>query len=209
MQRCASRFVARVPTPAAMYDQMLLTTKSLQAGECTRNFAGTIDNMRSEVLVVPTDLFDKGSLEFYSKHNLDLISPKTNPDDYEKYYSESRGGEQGDYRDGIQAKVANVVDCLQKFPGSKRAVLSVPHSSAGTKTADHTATGEAKCLRELHFYIEGRHLHCSGFMRAQAVSIFPKNIHFIGTLMEHMSTQLGTEVGEYNHFVTTLVTDRS
>jgi len=33
-----------------------------------------------------------------------------------------RGGDQGDYRAGIRAKIANTIECLQQQPLSKRAV---------------------------------------------------------------------------------------
>jgi len=38
------------------------------------------------------------------------------------FLEKERGGEQGDYRDGMPAKIANVIDCLRAFPHSKRAV---------------------------------------------------------------------------------------
>jgi len=141
------------------------------------------------------------------------------------FYTPARGGGQGDYRDGIAEKIANVVSCLRAFPHSKRAVLAIPHTRAGSITADHTNTDEAKCLRELHFHLDdgpdpadpddataalppGPRLCCTGFMRAQAASIFPKNIHFIGTLMHQIARQLNVPVGSYTHIVTTLVNER-
>jgi hypothetical protein len=149
--------------------------------------------------LVETDLFPAAALEFYTRHNLGLLDPEHNASDaegYAKYYNPARGGGQGDYRAGMVAKIDNVVDCLAKFPASKRAILSVPNAAA----LDHTVDADAKCLRELHFYIEARAplpeeeggpagavpaaeveaVHCTGFMRAQAASIFPKNIHMIG-----------------------------
>lgn len=78
-----------------------------------------------------------------------------------------------------------------------------------------TVTDEAKCLRELHFYLDDpasgpRRLSCTGTIRAQAASIFPKNIHdhFIGTMMQHIAQQLKVEVGTYTHQVTTLAEGR-
>jgi len=115
-----------------------------------------------------------------------------NPADAElhaKFYTPARGGGQGDYRKGIAAKIDNVVDCLTHFPRSKRAIITIPNRSI-----EHTVDEDAKCLRELHFYLEeapavgsaapsaapSMVLSCTGIMRAQAATIFPKNIHYIG-----------------------------
>jgi len=184
-----------------------------------RNYVAVIEDMSAESMVVETELFPRDALEFYSKYNLNLLDLDNNDRDrslHQQYYTPARGGGQGDYRVGIERKIANVVDCLRKFPNSKRAVLSVPHASRVSVEDDHTDTDEAKCLREIHFYLEtdgdvdSRLLCASGLMRAQAVSIFPKNIHFIGTLMHHVAQQLGggVKVGRYTHFVTTLVAER-
>lgn len=54
-----------------------------------------------------------------------------------KYYNAARGGGQGDYREGIKAKIANVVDCLQRFPHSQRAILTVPFAN---QTSDKVCT---------------------------------------------------------------------
>jgi thymidylate synthase len=197
--------------PLAMHKMIMLCTKDLPQGECFRNFAGTITDMSSKSLVVETELFSKASLDFYTKHNLDLITPETNADDYKQFYSAARGSEQGDYREGIQLKMDNVVSCLTAFPQSKRATITFPFTGRGTEKADHTDTSQAKCLRELHFYRPlqtPQQLHATGFMRAQAASIFPKNIHFIGTLMGEVAKRLGLEVGYYTHIVTTLVHER-
>ena len=75
---------------------------------------------------------------------------------------------------------------------------------------DHSVDEAAKCLRELHFCLERRgvdapvSLHCTGFMRAQAAVIFPKNIHFIGTVMHDIARRLGVPTGTYTHFVTAM-----
>lgn len=42
----------------------------------------------------------------------------------------------------------------------------------------------------------------------QAATIFPKNIHYIGTIMHIVARRLGVPVGAYTHFVTTLVDGR-
>jgi len=204
MIRTGTSALPKFLTPAAMYQNILARTVTLEKGECVRNYTGTIQDMKTKNLAIPTDLFTPECLDFYSRHNLDLVSPETHKDLYDTHYTAARGGAQGDYRKGILPKIDNLVDCLHKFPGSKRAVLTVPDSGV----VDHTNTGESKCLRELHFYREKEQLHCSGFMRAQAATIFPKNIHYIGTLMGHVAGQLDVEVGEYTHFVTTLVNER-
>jgi thymidylate synthase len=106
-------------------------------------------------------------------------------------------------------KINNVISSLRQFPGSKRAVITIPYSSEPSSKADHTNDEQAKCLRELHFYIEDERLHCTGFMRAQAAIIFPKNIHYIGTIQQMVADALKVPAGSYVHFVTTLVNDRS
>lgn len=199
-------------TPSGMYKNVLDITRNLKGDDSFRNFVGTIRNMEEKKLAIDTELFSADVLDFYTKHNLDLISDQTHHDLYQKHYNAARGGAQGDYRDGIQEKINNIAECLTKFPGSKRAVLTVPYSTEGSKTADHTDDGQAKCLRELHFHLTndhtGKHLHASGFMRAQAATIFPKNIHYIGTLMNIIALKLGVQVGSYTHTVTCLVAGR-
>lgn len=171
-----------------------------------RNYCGVVNNMSKEELVIETDLFPREALVFYTNHNLLLPVEEAAK---AKYYTAARGGGQGDYRDGITEKIDNVKQCLTEFPHSKRAVLTVPYSSVFSKDVKHQDTNEAKCLRELHFYIENDDkLHCSGFMRAQAASIFPKNIHFIGSIMHLIGDSIGKEVGSYTHFVTTLTNER-
>jgi len=184
-----------------MYADIESVTRTVKV---VRNYTGEIENMSPAYLVVETDLFPRGALEFYTRFNLN----QTNEADkvaHAQWYNAARGGAQGDYRENIENKVGNVVDCLQKFPQSKRAVLTIAPAST-----DHTSEKDAKCLRELHFYVEGDgRLHCTGFMRAQAAAIFPKNIHFIGTVMNLIAKKLNRTVGPYTHFVTTLVNDRS
>lgn len=135
---------------------------------------------------VQTELFPVPALKFYSRFNLGLFDPENNAQDKKDqatYYNAARGGGQGDYREGLQQKISNVVSALTQFPHSKRAVLTIPCTTHTSVESDHTVTDWAKCLRELHFYLDSNgRLSCTGFMRAQAASIFPKNIHFIGKL---------------------------
>lgn len=173
-------------------------------GKLIHNFHGEIRDMSD--IVVETELFPAAALGFYTAYNLNRTDPVRDAASFEAYYNAARGGGQGDYRPLINEKIANVIDCLTKFPRSKRAVLTIAPPSL-----DHSVDGDAKCLRELHFYLEPSEsssgapvdtLFCTGIMRAQAASIFPKNIHFIGTLMHEVAAKLGVPVGSYTHFVT-------
>ena len=83
----------------------------------------------------------------------------------------------------------------------------------------HRETDKAKCLREFHFYLDsnGDHykLGCTGFFRAQAVDIMPKNFYFAYYVMEAIRKKIQiesnkiVEMGNYTHFVTTLVATRN
>jgi thymidylate synthase len=80
----------------------------------------------------------------------------------------------GDYRDGMQAKIANVIDCLKTEPLSKRAVIPIPFTSEGSASIDWKDQGQNKCCRELHFYLEDGKLKCTGIVRMQNANIFVK-----------------------------------
>jgi hypothetical protein len=172
----------------------------------THNFVGTISCLTLASATLETALFPAAALGYYSALNLGEID-SANPAHAAltaAWYSPERGGPQGDYREGMPAKVANVVDALRRFPHSKRAVLTVPQ-----RNASHEVDADAKCLRELHFWLgEDDRLHCSGFMRAQACSIFPKNVHFIASLLDRVAQAVGKQPGSYTHFVTTLTSGR-
>ncbi|KAL3806212.1 hypothetical protein ACHAXA_000695 [Cyclostephanos tholiformis] len=195
-------------------------------GVIVRNFHRRISMNRG--FLVETDLFPREALIAYSEYNLG--QPVSDEQHY-KYFSEHRGGLQGDYREGIQNKIANVIDCLTRFPLSKRAIITVPNDS----NAPHTSDADAKCLREIHFYLDKDDdkknviLNATVLMRAQAAEIFPKNIHFIGRLMEYITQQLAikglltgsdydadfsrdavsvVEIGELFYLATTLVSVR-
>lgn len=210
--------VRRYATPRNMYEHIDAATRNLAPQECVRNFCGVIESMREQDLVIETELFPRDALEFYTAFNLEgAVKPapevEVRMDELKTAYLDPfRGSGQGDYRHGMIAKVENVVDCLSRFPGSKRAVLAVPFGEPGRGSAEvsHEEDESAKCVRELHLYIDGadQKLHATGFMRAQAASIFPKNVHFIGKLMNFIAARLGREVGTYTHFVTTLVHGR-
>ena len=78
-----------------------------------------------------------------------------------------------------------------------------------SENVDWRDAGQTKCCRELHLYIEGGKLCCTGFLRVQNATIFPKNIHFFATLLDDVATRLGVEVGEYTHFISSVCHDRS
>lgn len=170
--------------------------------------AGPVRNHHVELAmsdhVVETDLFPVVALDVYSDWNLEL---PVSDADRERYFTARRGGGQGDYRAGMRAKIANVVDCLTHFPASKRAVISVVSDPA----ASHTDDDAAKCLREIHFHLDGDRLDATVLFRSQAAEIFPKNIHFVGRVMAEISERLPGAVrpGTLHYLATILVSDRS
>lgn len=108
----------------------------------------------------------------------------------------------------MQAKIANVIDCLKTEPLSKRAVIPIPFNSQGSETADWRDQGQNKCCRELHLYLEDGKLKCTGIVRMQNANIFVKNIHFFATLIDFVAKELDVPVGEYTHWITNLCHDR-
>ena len=195
-----------------VWDEMneLLSKQNL-----VRNYNRRI-TMANHNYTVETELFPIEALKVYSNYNLGKdIQTK----DKEKYFSAHRGGSQGDYREGIQQKIDNVVDCLRRFPFSKRAVITIPNNS----TPIHSSDDDAKCMREIHFYLDQGVLNATVWMRAQAAEIFPKNIHFVGSLMDAVANGLSASdsnsnenedegnivtVGELFYLATTLVSVR-
>lgn len=158
--------------------------------------------MSQRQYVVETALFPLPALRVYSLYNLGRHADLT-IDEQARYFSARRGGAQGDYHDGMPEKINNVVQCLHQYPASKRAVITIPNTSF----PDHTDDADAKCLRELHFYLDEKEttansssttttappqfrLNATVWVRAQAAEIFPKNIHFIGVLMTTIATAL-------------------
>ena len=71
--------------------------------------------------MVETKLFPVAALEAYSAYNME----RDLDDAQHAWISETRGGAQGDYRAGMARKIDNVVDCLTRFPASKRAVIAI------------------------------------------------------------------------------------
>lgn len=168
--------------------------------QSVRNYTRCLD-MRN--FVVETELFPLSVLEAYSSWNLE--KPASDID--RSQMTEARGGAQGDYREGMAKKISNVVDCLSRFPQSKRAVITISNDAF----ASHQEDASAKCLRELHLYFDDNHaLSATVYFRAQAATIFPKNIHFIGSVMTEVAKQLPTHpiLGTVFYHATILVSER-
>lgn len=191
-------------TAADMYRHIRLLTH--EGGDFTvHNFVGVIKDIRPSSALVETALFPRGAIEFYTKKNMGW--------DYTEYESKNwlapeRGGAQGDYRDGMPEKIANTIACLKEEPRSKRAIIPIPFATEGSKTVDWTNQGQTKCCRELHLYLEDGKLKCTGLLRMQNASIFPKNIHFFATLLSEVAAELDVPLGEYTHWITNLCHDR-
>ncbi len=107
----------------------------------------------------------------------------------------------------MKTKIANVVDCLSRFPESKRAVITISNEP----TPSHESDDAAKCMRVLQLYCDEQGNLCGTvFFRVQAALIFSKNIHFIGSLMDEVASQLPGKpsLGTLFYLATILVSDR-
>ena len=179
----------------------------------TFDFTGVISSFTEENALFETELFDEKSLKYYAKKNCGM---EVSEEEKKLFETEYRGGSQGDYSIEMNEKIDNVVDSLVNFPSSKRAVIMM-----NNKWWFHDDTDEAKCCRELHFRLNPSELDncewklsCTGFFRAQAVDIMPKNFYFVYNIMEvirqEISNAVGSsiETGSYTHFVTILVPTR-
>ena len=174
------------------------------------DFVGKIDVFNQENATILTELFDIDSLQYYAKKNCGLEVTKKEKELFETEY---RGGSQGDYSKEMTLKIKNVVESLVNFTNTKRAVVMMNNN-----WWMHDDTDEAKCLREIHFRLEktdNNYKLCStGFFRAQAVDIMPKNFYFIYTIMKEVkdriskNVQFEVQIGSYTHFVTILVPTR-
>lgn len=179
----------------------------------TNNFTGSINDFSKENATIETDLFDLETLDYYARKNCGFEVTK---EEQAKFETEYRGGLQGDYSLEMDQKISNVVDSLIKYPQSKRSVIMMNNT-----WWMHDDTDEAKCCRELHFYLTQEDesdavlLNCSGIFRAQAVDIMPKNFFFVYKIMEVINNQLkksdtkNYKIGSYTHFVTILVPTRN
>ena len=166
-----------------------------------RNFTQTLD--MSDYLV-ETDVFPEEVLVAYSAYNMERELSA----EQAKFMNANRGGAQGDYRDGMATKIANVVGCLTSFPQSKRALITV----CNEPMPDHSSDSDAKCVRELQLYLDDNgNLSGTVFLRAQAAFLFPKNIHMIGSIMSEIAQQLPGKpaLGTLFYLTGILVSDRS
>jgi hypothetical protein len=165
-----------------------------------RNFVQILD--MSDYLVA-TELFPAPVLRAYSALNME----RELSTDERAYINDERGGGQGYYGDGMARKITNAVDCLAQFPASKRAVIAFFNEAS----PDHDNDDDAKCVRELQLYIDddGR-LSGTVFLRAQAATLFPKNIHMLGSIMAEVAGRLPQqpELGTLFYLATILVADR-
>jgi len=196
------------PTAKELHARLIELTSAGGGGEfVVRNFVGVIADISVQASTVETDLFPKGALDYYTAKNMGWDYTQ---EDYDKWQLAKRGGAQGDYRDGMAEKMANVIDCLKTEPLSKRAVIPIPYSNTGSASIDWTDQGQNKCCRELHLYLEDNKLKCTGIVRMQNANIFVKNIHFFASLIEYVAKELGgVEVGEYTHWITNVCLDRN
>ena len=192
-------------TAAELYAEIRELTKP--GGDYTvHNYVAVVEDMRPESVLVETELFPAGSIHFYTAKNMGW---DTTQEEHNKWYDVARGGGQGDYREGMQAKIDNVVACLLEHSHSKRAIIPIPFNSEGSANVDWTDAAQTKCCRELHLYIEDGKLCCTGFLRVQNATIFPKNIHFFATLLDDVAKRVGVPLGEYTHFISSVCHDRS
>ncbi len=173
---------------------------AVSKGASVRNFTQSLD--MSDYLV-ETDVFPEEVLIAYSAHNMEgeLTAEQ------KKFMNANRGGAQGDYRDGMAAKITNVVDCLTGFPQSKRALITV----CNEPMPDHRSDSDAKCVRELQLYLDDDGtLSGTVFLRAQAAFLFPKNIHMIGSIMTEIAQRLPSKpaLGTLFYLTGILVSDR-
>mmetsp|Transcript_37266 Transcript_37266/g.61730 ORF Transcript_37266/g.61730 Transcript_37266/m.61730 type:complete len:215 (+) Transcript_37266:67-711(+) len=200
------------PTAKELYDHIRSISKSEDSEFVVRNFVGVIEDVSVSASTVETTLFPLGALEYYTKKNMGWDYTQ---EEKETWQLAERGGEQGDYRAGITAKIENVISCLKNEPLSKRATITFPFSgeaaggTGGSETSDWTKPGINKCCRELHLYLEDGKLKCTAIVRMQNANIFVKNIHFFATLLEHVACELKVPLGEYTHWITNLCYDRN
>lgn len=173
---------------------------AISESQSVRNYVQCLD--MSDFLVV-TDDFPEDVLLAYSAYNME----KTLSPEQQSFMNTHRGGAQGDYRDGMQRKIDNVVDCLTRFPASKRAIITV----CNEPMPDHGSDSNAKCVREIQLYHDddGK-LSGTVFLRAQAAFLFPKNIHMIGSIMTEVAARLPGKpaLGNLFYLAGVLVADR-
>ena len=137
------------PTAKELYAHIRQLSQNDSKEFVVRNFVGVIEDVSVAASTVETELFPLGALEYYTKKNMGWEYTAA---EAEMWQLQQRGGEQGDYRDGIDKKITNAIDCLKSEPLSKRATITFPFSGIGSETNDWTYQGMNKCCRELHLY---------------------------------------------------------
>ena len=162
-----------------------------------RNFVGVIEDISPEASLVETELFPAGALHYYTKKNMGW---EYTQEEYDTWQLAERGGEQGDYRDGMPEKIANVIDCLKTEPLSKRAVIPIPYSNVGSATIDWKDRGQNKCCRELHFYLEDGKLKCTGIVRMQVCMGCTVVCESSSVLQVSTQTSMAAMSAECQHF---------
>ena len=201
----AHALLPRHATARSLYDEMRHLTRA--GGDFTiHNYAAVLEDLSEEATKVETELFPLAALDFYTRWNLE---ENVSDEEIATLKTPERGGAQGDYRRGMRRKIANAVDCLRTHPNSKRASIPIPFTDSGSETIDWRDQGQTKCCRELYLYVEEGKLSCTGVLRVQNASIFPKNIHVFGALLRHCSAELGLPLGVYTHVVASLCHDRT
>jgi hypothetical protein len=86
-------------TAQEMYHRLIELTSAGGGGEfVVRNFVGVIQDFSVEASMVETDLFPRGALEYYTKKNMGWDYTQ---DECDQWQLAERGGEQGDYREGV------------------------------------------------------------------------------------------------------------
>jgi hypothetical protein len=86
-------------TAKEMYHRLIELTSAGGGGEfVVRNFVGVIQDFSVEASMVETDLFPRGALEYYTKKNMGW---EYTQEECDQWQLAERGGEQGDYREGV------------------------------------------------------------------------------------------------------------
>jgi len=206
---CFLKFFRRHETAKQAYEDLaeLLLLNEGQA----MNVIVELTDMSETGYTLETELFPKEVLEQYSLYNLGASATTAEllARQEKKIFSPLRGGPQGDYRAGMMAKLEKVILALKSKPTSKRAVLTVPFTDQCSLCVKTTDDPEWKCLREVYFSIDEQgYLNATSVMRSQALNIFPKNIHYLGTMLQTVAAAVGVPAGQLTHFMHFLVQDR-
>ena len=110
-------------TASEMYDYLREATQEGGAGEFVlRNFVGVIRDISVEASTVETELFPKGALDYYTKKNMGWDYTK---EEYGQWQLPERGGEQGDYREGVSA----IKMVMMMLRGGQPIVFHIPVAS--------------------------------------------------------------------------------